>query len=244
MSALTEKKGAKEKYFSSTLIISVFYDSLEKKKLQEGAVRLLFSSFPSEDYSFKSRKLLFWKLCQSSSITDNKIVPPPWAEDLLPSPWWLPVPGLSHKCIWTLFYCRQRSLTKNWRQEVLQIWSRLQWKSWKSGSLSSTWTPVHRCRGCFQRQWGLTQTRALLHPKSSVGKRLIPRWSWRNQGLCAMISAGSGFADIIPADGYSLSVIFFAFLLLTSSPLKVSTWREFPFNHPHVTPVETFQAVK
>lgn len=48
MSSLTEKKGAKEKYLSSTLKVSVFY---EKKKLQEGAVRLLFSSFLSEDYS-------------------------------------------------------------------------------------------------------------------------------------------------------------------------------------------------
>lgn len=130
---------------------------------------------------------------------------------------------------------------------TLDLEETLKWKSWKSVSLSSSWTPVHRCWGCFQRQRGLTQTWALLRPKSSVGKRLIPCWSWRNWGLCAMISAGSGFADIIPAEGYGLFVIFFVFLLLTCS--SNLPWR---FLHggnslliiPILTPVETFPAVK
>lgn len=116
----------------------------------------------------KSRKLLFWKLCQSSLIIDNKIVPPPQANHLLPYPWWLLVPGLSHKCIWTLLLLAAPFYKQLETGGTPDLEEPLQWKFCKSGSLSSSWTPVHRCWGCFQRQWGPCK-----HEHSSTQRALL-----------------------------------------------------------------------
>ena len=116
----------------------------------------------------KNRKLLFWKLCQRSLIIDNKIVYPPWREDLLLSPCWLAIPVLYYKWIWKFFLLKGGTILQtigNRRYFRFGGDSTMTELSLKSGSLSNTWTLVHWCWGCFNRQWGVTQTWTFLSPK-------------------------------------------------------------------------------